>query len=183
MFCRSVERTAAWGGEPELTALAGHLQRPITVYAVGSQPLRFGPPPSGEDSGVPRLHSCLLEPAVLHQRKLGIVSACLRFLRAETSGLCNQCCLHDNLWSRGRLDHAQVRLCSCELLVDAEQRAYSHAICSRSCILSPSLWVPRLGHSSRQLHLHEARWHVDIHARSKPSAMFKYLIRKTGVVE
>ncbi|KAK9810921.1 hypothetical protein WJX73_008628 [Symbiochloris irregularis] len=49
-YCRSVEDTAVWGGEAEITALAGHLRRQITVYAAGMPLMEFIPPVQKGDS-------------------------------------------------------------------------------------------------------------------------------------
>jgi len=46
-YCRTVEETAAWGGQVELGALAKLLDRSITVYSVGMPAVRMGPDEPG----------------------------------------------------------------------------------------------------------------------------------------
>lgn len=41
-YCDDVERTAAWGGDMELNALAAAMQRHIQVHCVGMPPVDFG---------------------------------------------------------------------------------------------------------------------------------------------
>ena len=41
-YCDKVEKSAAWGGQLELKALAGAYERHITVYSVGMPPVEMG---------------------------------------------------------------------------------------------------------------------------------------------
>lgn len=47
-YCDDVEKTAAWGGDMELNALAEGLQRHIQLHSVGMPPVEFGAPYKGE---------------------------------------------------------------------------------------------------------------------------------------
>jgi len=47
--CAKVRSSAAWGGQPELLALARALDRPIVVYSRDSAPLRMGEDCTGEE--------------------------------------------------------------------------------------------------------------------------------------
>lgn len=49
--CKQVENSAEWGGQLELGALAGALQRRITVFSVGMPPVHMGPA-AGQPTGV-----------------------------------------------------------------------------------------------------------------------------------
>lgn len=52
-YCDKVETTAAWGGEPELVALAGALQSVIRVHEAGrDQPLTFGDKKKDDDATI-----------------------------------------------------------------------------------------------------------------------------------
>lgn len=42
-YCHRMATTGAWGGHPELRALASTLGLPIVVYQAGAEPWRFGP--------------------------------------------------------------------------------------------------------------------------------------------
>jgi hypothetical protein len=57
-YCRTVEETAAWGGQVELGALAKLLDRSITVYSVGMPAVRMGPDEPGADPAVRLGASC-----------------------------------------------------------------------------------------------------------------------------
>ena len=41
-YCDEVEKSAAWGGQLELKALAGAYERHITVFSVGMPPVEMG---------------------------------------------------------------------------------------------------------------------------------------------
>lgn len=57
-YCRTVEETAAWGGQVELGALAKLLDRSITVYSVGMPAVRMGPDEPGAAPAVWLGESC-----------------------------------------------------------------------------------------------------------------------------
>lgn len=47
-YCDDVEKTAAWGGQLELTALAHAMQRLIVVHSVGMPSVEIGQQSRGE---------------------------------------------------------------------------------------------------------------------------------------
>lgn len=49
-YCARLRDTAAWGGEPELRALAAAIGRPFTVYRAGRDALRVGDADPGPDA-------------------------------------------------------------------------------------------------------------------------------------
>ena len=84
-YCDEVEKSAAWGGQLELQALAGAYERHITVYSVGMPPVEMGK----EFEGVRRsLVASQAFTARCDEQLLQLARACERHITVSTLWEC-----------------------------------------------------------------------------------------------